>query len=143
MLTPVTTQRDDLGGLLARATRRLIDAERPILERHRLSMWEYIVLSRLAAGAAPMQGVLAREIGHDPTRLIGVLDRLEAEGLVARRPDQRDRRSNVVTITAAGRKRQSAAQAEIHAMEDELLRGIPARERNAQRELLARLGNGD
>ena len=39
---------EDLGALLAGATRRLIEEERPLLEAHGLTMWGYIALSRLA-----------------------------------------------------------------------------------------------
>jgi hypothetical protein len=40
-------------------------------------MWGYIALSRLARGPAETQLALATAIGHDKTRLIGVLGGLE------------------------------------------------------------------
>ena len=87
---------EDLGALFARITRRLIDAERPLLEAHGLSIWEYIVLSGLATGGAPSQLVLARRIGYDKTRLIALLDgpeqrkaqRLAAETISSARESQ-------------------------------------------------------
>lgn len=45
--------RDDLAARFARVTRRLTDAERPVLDRHGLSMWQYIVLSQLAEDPRP------------------------------------------------------------------------------------------
>ena len=87
----MTAGRSDLAAALATLTSRLIAAERPILDAHDLSMWGYIVLSRLRRGEAPTQHVLAADIGYDKTRLIAVLDDLEHRGLVTRTPDPADR----------------------------------------------------
>ena len=46
---------EDLGALFARVTRRLIDAERPLLAELGLSMWGYIALSHLAHAPAETQ----------------------------------------------------------------------------------------
>jgi DNA-binding MarR family transcriptional regulator len=112
---------EDLGALLARATRRLVDEERPLLAAHDLSMWAYIVLSRLASSPAESQLALAGEIGYDKSRLIALLDGLEAEGLIARAPDPEDRRARIVTLSDAGRKRHAEARRAIRAMERRLL----------------------
>src|ERR1700759_3065735 len=110
--------REDLGAMFARITRRLIDAERPILEKRGLTMWGYIALNRLERGDAPTQLALASAIGHDKTRLIGVLDKLEADGLITREPDANDRRAKVVRMTPKGRRRHAATVKEIRLMED-------------------------
>jgi DNA-binding MarR family transcriptional regulator len=112
---------EDLGALLARATRRLVDEERPLLAAHDLSMWSYIALSRLAFSPAESQLALAGEIGHDKSRLIPLLDGLEGEGLIVRAPDPTDRRARIVTLTDAGRKRHAEARRAIRAMEHRLL----------------------
>src|SRR6187399_1979003 len=117
---------EDLGALLARATRRLIDAERPLLDAHGLSMWAYVALTLLARDAAPTQLALAEQMGYDKTRLIKILDDLEAQGLITRRPDPADRRAKVVELTAAGHARHAATVASIRAMEEELLAGTSA-----------------
>jgi DNA-binding MarR family transcriptional regulator len=127
--------REDLGALFARVTRRLIDLERPLLDAHGLSMWGYATLSRLARGPAETQLALAQAIGHDKTRLIRVLDALEADGLIARTPDPKDRRARLVRITEAGAERHAAVVAEIRAMEDALLAELAP----AERELLVRV----
>jgi DNA-binding MarR family transcriptional regulator len=131
--------REDLGALFARITRRLIEAERPLLDRRGLTMWGYIALTALARGEAPTQLVLAQQIGHDKTRLIGVLDALERDGLITRAPDPADRRAKVVALTDAGAARQAAAQRAIRAMEDALLAGVPVNERRRLRRTLARV----
>jgi DNA-binding MarR family transcriptional regulator len=111
----------DLGALLARATRRVLSEEEPLLAAHHLSMWAYIVLSRLAASPAETQLSLAREIGYDKSRLIGLLDRLEDDDLIVRTPDPADRRAKIVTLTASGRKRYADARRAIRKMERRLL----------------------
>jgi DNA-binding MarR family transcriptional regulator len=119
---------EDLGAMFARVTRRLIEAERPLLSKRGLTMWGYIALTRLTRGEAETQLALATAIGHDKTRLIGVLDELEAEGLVTRTPDPDDRRARVVRITPKGRRRHAAAVKDIRAMEETLLADVADRE---------------
>lgn len=136
---PDAARQDDLGALFARMTRRMIAAEEPILERHGLTMWEYVALSRVVRGPAGNQLALAKAINYDKTRLVRLLDKLEADGLVAREADPADRRSYLVTATAQGRRRHAAVVKDIRAMEEELLAGIPAQERTALLAALARL----
>src|SRR4051812_16857019 len=133
------SDREDLGALFARISRRLIDAEKPLLQRHGLTMWGYIALSRVAAAPASTQLALARDIGYDKTRLIALLDALEREGLVERAPDPADRRAHVVRITPQGSTRHAAAVADIRAMEEELLGVLGAAERRALLQALPKL----
>jgi DNA-binding MarR family transcriptional regulator len=113
--------REDLGALFARITRRLIELERPILDAHGLTMWGYIALNRIASEPPSTQLALATAIGHDKTRLIRVLDTLEADGLITREPDPSDRRAKLVRITPHGAERHAAVVTAIRAMEKELL----------------------
>jgi DNA-binding MarR family transcriptional regulator len=131
----------DLGALLARVTRRVIDAERPVLEAHGLSMWAYIAMSRLAQQDAETQSALALAMRYDKTRLIGLLDELEREGLVTRTRDAADRRARIVTLTPAGLARHAAVQADIRAMETDLLNDIDLTDRARLREILAELAS--
>jgi DNA-binding MarR family transcriptional regulator len=133
--------REDLGATFARITRRLIDAERPLLDAHDLTMWGYIALSHLARGPAETQLALAAAIGHDKTRLITVLDALETGGLITREPDPNDRRARLVRITPAGLERHAAAVADIRAMEDELLSGLSASDRETLLAILPQLAS--
>ena len=125
--------------MFARITRRLIEAERPLLDAHGLTMWGYTALTHLARGPAETQLALAAAIGHDKTRLISVLDALERDGLITREPDPGDRRARLVRITALGLERHRAAVADIRAMEDELLAGLSAGERQTLLAALARI----
>ena len=118
-------EREDLGALFARITRRLMNAEQPLLTAHGLSMWGYAVLSHLGQRPAETQQALAQAIGYDKTRLIALLDGLEADGLVVRKPDPSDRRARTVRLTRTGEARSLAAQTDIRTMEDELLGELP------------------
>jgi DNA-binding MarR family transcriptional regulator len=131
--------QQDLGALLSRVTRRVVAAEKPLLEAHGLSMWEYIAISRLAAQQAETQSALASAMRYDKTRLIGVLDELEQKGLVTRTPDPADRRARIVTLTPAGLARHAAAQADIQAMESRLLNNIGSTDQARLRQILAEL----
>jgi DNA-binding MarR family transcriptional regulator len=133
---------EDLGALFARVTRRLIEAERPLLEARGLSMWAYVALTRLVQGPAPTQIALAEQMGYDKTRLIVILDQLADEGLIERTPDPEDRRARIVQLTAAGRARHLQARADIRAMESEMLDGFGEAERTMLRTALGRLAGG-
>jgi DNA-binding MarR family transcriptional regulator len=137
-----TDDRQDLGALFTFISRRLVAAEKPLLDRHGLTMWAYIALTRVAAAPASTQLALARDIGYDKTRLITLLDALEADGLVERSPDPADRRAHVVRITAKGVRRHAAAVADIRAMEEDFLAALSADERRVLLSVLPRLAAG-
>lgn len=129
----------DLGALFAHVTRRLIDAERPVLEAHGLSMWAYIALSQLAQQPAQTQLALARAIRYDKTRLIALLDELELDGLITRTADPTDRRARVIALTEDGQARYATARSAIRAMEDDFLADLTPAERTRLRKTLATL----
>jgi DNA-binding MarR family transcriptional regulator len=58
-------------------------------------------LRQVAAGPAAM-GALAERLGTDPPYVTVIVDDLVRRGLVTREPHPSDRRSRLVTITAAG-----------------------------------------
>jgi DNA-binding MarR family transcriptional regulator len=67
------------------------------------------------------------------------LDRLEADGLMARSPDPDDRRGTRIVITAAGRERIRAAAAERDRLGTALLPGLNAAERRTLVDLLRKV----
>jgi DNA-binding MarR family transcriptional regulator len=131
--------RADLAAMLVPVARALTAAEAPALEGAGLTMWAYVVLTRLLDGPADTQAVLATEIGADKTRLIPVLDELQAQGLIERFPDPADRRRRTLRATAEGRRRQGAAQVAIRRHEDRVLALLPPGEREAFVRALVRL----
>jgi DNA-binding MarR family transcriptional regulator len=122
--------------MVTRLGRGLIAMEEPILAEHGVTMWGYIVLSALANvgfDGSPMrtQAALARAIGADKTRIIGVLDDLQQRGYIERRPDPADRRVHLLALADAGREVHGAVRAAIRHQEERLLAQLPAGDREA------------
>jgi DNA-binding MarR family transcriptional regulator len=124
-------ERPDLGAMAVRLGRRLIAMEQPILDRHGVSMWAYIVLSALEQGPTRTQAALAAGIGADKTRLIPILDDLQQRVLIEREPDPADRRVRLLGLTEPGRRLHAAVRADIRAAEEQLLEGLDADDRAA------------
>jgi DNA-binding MarR family transcriptional regulator len=122
-------QRRDLAAMLQPLMRALIAAELPVLARHGISMWGYVVLNALDGRPAGTQAALAQAIGADKTRIIAILDELQQSGLISREPDPADRRARLLSITKAGRRVRLAVQGEIQAGEDRVLARLPAADR--------------
>lgn len=123
--------RPELGFLLSRLMREVMAREKPILDAAGLEMWDYAVLTALAESDAPTQAQLAATTGRDKTRLIGNLDRLEAQGMVVRQPDPTDRRNRIVSLTPAGSRVLDDCRRAIGAMEIELLGDLDPSDRAA------------
>ncbi|MGO1055279.1 MarR family winged helix-turn-helix transcriptional regulator [Crossiella sp. CA198] len=127
----MTGRRRDLAAMIGPLVRGLIAAELPVLRAHGVSMWAYSVLTALDEGPVRTQAALAQAIGADKTRIIGVLDGLQQQGLIERRADPADRRVRLVSITERGTRLRRTAQADIQAKEERVLARLPAAERAA------------
>jgi MarR family transcriptional regulator, transcriptional regulator for hemolysin len=88
------------------------------------------------------QTELARIVGLDKTTMVVTLDDLEAAGLAERRLSATDRRARVVAVTKAGAARVRQAEAIAARVHDEVLETLPAGERKALLNGLARLAGG-
>jgi MarR family transcriptional regulator, transcriptional regulator for hemolysin len=91
-------------GFLVADVSRLIRAEfdRRIAEAGiGLTPGEGRALLHAARAGAVRQNVLAERMGLEAMTLSGYLDRLEARGLVKRRPDPTDRRAKLIELTDA------------------------------------------
>jgi DNA-binding MarR family transcriptional regulator len=124
-------ERQDLAAMLHPLTRALVAAELPVLARHGISMWGYVVLNALEDGPARTQAALAQSIGADKTRIIATLDELQQAGLISREPDPADRRIRLLAISAAGRRVRADAQSAIQANEERVLARLPPADREA------------
>lgn len=95
--------------------RRVDDALAPL----GLTFSRYEALALLAftrAGELPM-GKIGERLQVHPTSVTNTIDRLEADGLVARSPHPTDRRTTLARITPAGRRRLTNATAALEAVE--------------------------
>ena len=75
------------------------------LERHGLSESRMGVLWRLRHKDSITLGDLAQELDVSPRNITGLVDHLEADGLVERFPDAEDRRATRVRLVAAGKQK--------------------------------------
>jgi DNA-binding MarR family transcriptional regulator len=97
------------GRLLATASRMVEHAWADALDRLGLTHAGLIVLHLLQSG--PMnQTSLAKRARVENQTISRTLERLQREGLIERKPDERDRRRQVVTITTTGHEAWASAR---------------------------------
>ena len=101
--------------------------------------YHFRVLVALSDDGPLSQADLGRRLSIDRSDMAAVVAELEQRELVARARDDRDRRRNVVTVTAGGEDALSRLDAAIAAAQDELLAPLSAPERQQLTELLTRL----
>ena len=70
------------------------------------------------------QQALVETIGVDASKLVGLLNDLEADGLIVRRRDAEDRRRHIVEVSAKGSARLVDAKQIASAVEADLLVGL-------------------
>ncbi|MBU6532279.1 MarR family winged helix-turn-helix transcriptional regulator [Streptomyces sp. NPDC057245] len=133
--------RSDLHWLFARLKQGLATAETAVVREHGMTLWGYTVLMAIVDAPTRSQLALAQAVSVDKSKLVLVLDELEAAGLVRRRPDPADRRARIVEATDTGRRVLDAARDDVEAVEDSLLADLDAATRNALRTVLARLAD--
>lgn len=129
--------------MLAPLLRDLVAAEQPVLEAHGLSMWGYIVLLALDRSPVRTQAALAQAIGADKTRIIPVLDELQAQGHIERHPDPDDRRVRLLAVTKSGRAVKDAVQTAIQRGEERWLSTLSADDRRVFLQVLIELTQSD
>jgi DNA-binding MarR family transcriptional regulator len=78
---------------------------------------------------------LAGRLGMDPGNLVGILDSLEADGLVARPRSAGDRRQRLVSLTPGGRRLLARALRATAAIDERILAALPAAHRDRFYEL--------
>ena len=106
------------------------------LAEHGLRVRAYSVLSLAAGDTQPTQRDLAEFLRLDPSQVVSLIDGLEDQGLVKRRPDPADRRSKVIVATKKGLTVAAAARRATRDAEDEALAGLTEQERDQLRALL-------
>ena len=72
---------------------------------------------------------LAERLKSDPSNVTGLIDRLEARGLVQRSASAEDRRVRLVTLTPAGEALLDAIEPDMAKAQERILAPLPAAER--------------
>ena len=93
-----------VGYHLRRAQSAVFDDFARTMAAHRITPGQFGVLTLIAANPGLSQSALARAIGVERSTMVAVIDRLQARGLVERRPSAADRRSYALGLGAAGRR---------------------------------------
>jgi DNA-binding MarR family transcriptional regulator len=124
---------------ISRLARHLDIARRGAFADHGLESWEFDVLSALRRQGPPFQltpGALLRATLVTSGTMTNRIDRLAAAGLVRRKPDPRDKRGVLVTLTGQGRQSVDAALADLLRRERVLLAGLNAVDRRQLADLM-------
>jgi DNA-binding MarR family transcriptional regulator len=98
------------------------------------------VLGLLRLGPLPMRQI-AQTLSCEPSNITGIVDRLEARGLVERQADPGDRRIKRVVATEAGRVASAELRESLH-FAREPLAALDPDERGQLRNLLRRIVDG-
>jgi DNA-binding MarR family transcriptional regulator len=102
---------------------------------------EFAVLHHLQQAGPLSQQQLGVALRINASNLVGLLDALEADGLVVRPRDPADRRRHVVELTAPGQRRLASAQQAVEAAERDLVAPLTPSERAQFHDLLERLAS--
>ncbi|WP_338702216.1 MarR family winged helix-turn-helix transcriptional regulator [Streptomyces sp. Q6] len=137
--TAPATIRDLPSWLLGRAAARGRALVADALAEQGLKMWHHVVLGAVADLQPVAQADLVRTVQLDPKDMVGVLNDLQAAGLVERAPDPKDRRKNAVTITEEGARLVETCARVARAANDELLAPLAPDERDRFLEMLRRV----
>ena len=101
-----------------------------------------IALTVLRDHGGSTQQALSTTLQIDRTNLVGLLNDLEREGLIARRRSPEDRRRHIVELTDVGARRLAKAEFALAAVEDEVLCSLDVGERELLYRLLQRATGG-
>lgn len=133
-IDPLTLEVVDLiGSVVARYHEEYEDAA----AEHSLTGAQARLLSLLSLEPLPMRR-LAQQLKCEPSNVTGIVDRLEARGLVERRPDPTDRRVKLAAPTEEGRQVARSLRESLR-FAREPLAGLSREERVSLRELLQRM----
>ena len=105
-----------------------------------LSVAKYSALKQLAAADEPLSlSDMAARLVCVRSNVSQLVDRLEADGLVRRVEDPRDRRCVRAALTDLGRERQAAGERRLESVRDEIVETLSEVDRGALERALERL----
>jgi DNA-binding MarR family transcriptional regulator len=111
---------------------------------HDLTAPQFATLAVLSKSPGIDQATLAGMIAHDRPTIGGVVERLQAKGLITRQRNTHDRRAMVLDLTEAGAALLDKLVPEVRALQTDILPGLTEAERTEFVRLaakVAKLGN--
>jgi len=109
---------------------------------HNLKPRQFQILGLLHDHGGLAQRELVQTMDVDPSILVTLLNPLEADGLVTRERDPRDRRRHLVTLTPAGERQLASASRAQKETENALFASLDNDQREHLRALLLALRDG-
>jgi MarR family transcriptional regulator, lower aerobic nicotinate degradation pathway regulator len=101
--------------------------------------YHFAILAALDEFGPDSQVQIGQRCGIDQSDMHTMLNELAALGHVARASDPADRRRNLITLTAAGRRRLEELDTTLTGVQHEILAALSASERDKLTELLTRI----
>lgn len=101
-----------------------------------LTAGEARTLAHVSINPGLRQGVLAERMNIEPMTMVGYLDRLESQQLIARDPDVTDRRAKIVRLTATAAPLLEKVMAAAATAREEALAGLAPEQRDTLRTVL-------
>ncbi|WP_329131921.1 MarR family winged helix-turn-helix transcriptional regulator [Streptomyces sp. NBC_01476] len=129
------------GALLDYVARRIRLRSESVLAPLGLRPRHLLAMTVLRERGGSGQQELARTLEMDGTNVVGLLNDLEADGLVERRRSPEDRRRHIVDLTGAGVERLAKAEFALAAAENEVLGMLDAEQRETLYGLLHQVVN--
>jgi DNA-binding MarR family transcriptional regulator len=121
----VVTRAEDMSGYLVKRAQSLINLSlEEIVSKHGLGIPHYVVLILLAETPGLPNAELARKAFVTPQSMNEVLQRLEASGLVERRPSHSNARILNAQLTQTGEKKWRSVNDDLLKLEERLLQGL-------------------
>lgn len=108
-------------------------------EGHGITPVQFAALAEVARQPHVDQRTLARSIGYDTSTIGGVIDRLEARGLLQRNASPADRRVRLLTLTSAGQALLDAVMVPMQRAQARMLAPLPPTERSVFMRMLRQL----
>jgi DNA-binding MarR family transcriptional regulator len=108
-------------------------------EAHGLTPVQFAALSKVGLTPGVDQRTLAGSIGLDTSTIAGVVDRLEARGLMQRKASPEDRRVRLLSLSTEGQRVLQAIQPDMLKAQQRILKPLPAAERDAFMRMLRKL----
>ena len=124
--------------LLSRTSHVMQNYLRPHLGKLGLSPGQPKVLRCLNTLGPCSQRMLADYCEVDPAAICRMLDSLERDGFLERRPSKTDRRTGEVVLTEKGREAFTTWDSQLKRLEDRMLQGFTPQERSQLADFLAR-----
>ncbi len=132
-------QRRRLPPLLRRAWYGINQAFRRRISHLGLTPDQFTVLRTLLEGDT--RGLSQRELAHiitsDPNTVASLLERMEAAGLIERRPHEKDRRAHRIQVLPRGQRTYDQARQVALALQAEILAVLPQSEQEVFLEKLS------